>query len=173
MSLYAQTIPPYRQALGNLDRWLDEAEASAEARGFDAANLLSSRLAPDQFDLTRQIQSACDTAKLTGARLAGVDAPVHEDGPATLAELRARIGAVRDFLQTLDPATVDAAKDRRYAPAYVPGKDIAFPDYVREFGLPNFYFHLTMAYAILRQDGVALGKRAFLGHLSLSDVAER
>jgi uncharacterized protein len=171
MSLYARTVPAYRQALGNLDRWLEQAVAYAEERGFDAETLAVARLAPDQFNLTRQIQSTCDTAKLTGARLAGVDAPTHEDGPATLAELRVRIGEVRDFLETLDPAAVDAAKDRRYAPAYVTGKDIAFPDYIREFGLPNFYFHLSMAYAILRHNGVKLGKRVYLGHLSLSDVA--
>ena len=172
MSLYAQTIPAYRQALGNLDRWLEEAVASAAERGFDAEVLAVARLAPDQFDLTRQIQSACDTAKLTGARLAGVEAPIHEDGPATLAGLRARIAEVLAFLETLDPAGVDAARGRRYAPAYVPGKDIGFPDYVREFAVPNFYFHLSMAYAILRHNGVKLGKRAYLGHLSLTDIAE-
>lgn len=172
MSLHAITVPAYDQALGNLERWLDEAGQYAEERGFDPEGLLLSRLAPDQFELYRQIQSACDTAKLTCARLAGVDAPKHEDGPTTLPELRARIADVRTFITGLDAAAMDAAKDRRYAPAYVPGKDIAFPDYVREFGLPNFYFHLTMAYAILRHNGVKLGKRTFLGRLSLGDVAE-
>lgn len=172
MSLHAITVPAYDQGLGNLARWLDEASAHAEERGFDPEVLLGCRLAPDQFELYRQIQSACDTAKLTSARLAGVDAPKHEDGPTTLAELRTRIAEVRAFITGLDVAAVDAAETRRYAPAYVPGKDIAFPDYVREFGLPNFYFHLTMAYAILRHNGVKLGKRTFLGRLSLADIAE-
>lgn len=172
MSLYATTVPAYRQALGNLDRWLEEAAAVAEKRGYSVDNLLIARLSPDQFDLTRQIQSACDTAKLTSARLADVDAPKHEDGPATLDELRARIADVQSFLDDLDPAAVDAAVDRRFAPSFVPGKDIALPDYVREFGIPNFYFHLTMAYAILRHNGVSLGKRTFLGHLSLQDLPE-
>lgn len=170
MSLYDQTVPAYRQGLANLDAWLEEALASAEARGFSADNLLVARLAPDQFDLTRQIQTACDTAKLTGARLADVDAPQHEDGPATFEELRARIADVRAFLETLDRDAVEAARGRRFEPPFMKGMDVALPDYVREFGIPNFYFHLTTAYAILRHNGVKLGKRAFLGHLSLRPI---
>lgn len=172
MSLYDQTIPAYRQGLANLDAWLQEAVETAEAGGWDPANLLITRLAVDQFDLTRQIQSACDTAKLTGARLASVEAPKHADGPATLDQLRARIAEVRAFLDTLDREAVDAARDRRFSSPLFPGMDIAFPDYVREFGLPNFYFHLTTAYALLRHNGVKLGKRAFLGRLSLTPIAD-
>ena len=109
MSLYAETIPQLSKMLGNLNNWLDDAVAYGETRGFDPEVLLVARLSPDQFDLTRQIQSACDTAKLTGARLAEVEAPKHEDGPTTIPALKVRIAEVQAFLAGLDADAVDAA----------------------------------------------------------------
>ncbi len=172
MSLYEETVPQFSKMLGNLDRWLQEAIDYAEERGFDPEVLLDQRLSPDQFNLRRQIQTICDTGKLTPARLAGVEAPKHEDGPQTLAELRTRIGEVREFIDGLDEDAVNAGVDRVYQPTFAPGMEAEMTPYVREFGVPNFYFHVTTAYAILRSHGVKLGKRTFLGSVPLRPIAD-
>ena len=170
MPLYDATVPQLTKMLGNLDRWLEEADADAAARGFDPAVLLVARLAPDQFDLTRQIQSACDTAKFAGARLARKAPSKHEDGPCSLADLRARIADVRAFLDALTPEDFAGAEGRLVALPFVEGKGLDPYDYLNEFALPNFYFHAVSAYSILRHNGVKLGKRAFLGRLNFQDL---
>ncbi|MBX2802376.1 MAG: DUF1993 domain-containing protein [Myxococcales bacterium] len=167
MSLYDETIPTFTRMLTNLEAWLVEAKEMATAREFDPEQLLTSRLFVDQFTLRRNIQSTCDTAKLAGARLLEVEAPVHEDGESTLPELEARIADVKRFLSGLDRAAVDAASGRVMTPSFLQGMSIVTDDYVREFAIPNFFFHLTTSYAILRSCGVKLGKRAYLGTLSL------
>lgn len=167
MGVYANTIPTFQRGLTNLRSWLDEAEQNATEREYDVSVLLTARLSPDQFDLTRQIQTACDAAKLTAARLAQVDAPKHEDGPATVEELRTRIDSVLAFIDGLDTAAIDASAERKLAPAFLQGMAMTVPNYLNQFAVPNFYFHLTTSYAILRHNGVKLGKRAFLGSIDL------
>jgi uncharacterized protein len=149
---------------------LDKAEAHASAKKIDPLVLTSWRLAPDMFGLARQVQIASDQAKNGSARLAGVEPPRYEDNETTFAQLKERIAKTTAFLKTLDPAAIDAAGDR----------DVTFPlgpdnkghmkgrDYLNHFVLPNFYFHLTVAYAILRQCGVGLGKRDFLGAIPMT-----
>lgn len=159
----------FHKMLGNLTEWLDTAEAFAQAREMDPEVLLGVRLYADQFDLRRNIQSACDIPKLAVARLAEREAPHHEDGEQTTAELRARIAEVRDFIAAADPAAVDAGAERWIAPKVFRGMGMIGRDYVTEFATPNFYFHVTTCYAILRHTGVPLGKRAYLGTLNLAE----
>lgn len=167
MSHYEASIPQFSKMLGNVSRWLDEAANVAEERGFDAEKLATAQIAIDQFDLTRNVQAACDTAKLAGSRLAGIDAPKHEDGLATLAELKARIASVQDYLGTIDAAAFDAGAERQHTPAFLRGQAVMGRDLLVEFSVPNFYFHVSMVYAILRHHGVPLGKRTFLGSMKL------
>lgn len=168
MDTYTVAVAQPLKMLGNLLAWLDAAEAHAEAKGFDAAVLLEARLAPDMFHLRRQIQAAADGAKFLGARLAGVEAPKHPDTETTLAELRARIEAVQAFLRELPEDAFAGAGERQLTLAFLPkGSTILATDYANEFALPNFHFHVVMAYAILRHNGVGLGKRDFLGSLTL------
>lgn len=164
ISLYDTAIDTFRRGLGSLDAILSKAEAHAIAKGYDPNNLLRARLAPDMFDLLRQVQIACDMAKSGAARLAGVDVPVHEDKETTFAELHARIAKVLAFVGGLDRAAIDGAADRLVT---VPLRDRKMEfkgrDYLVGWVLPNLYFHLTTAYAILRHNGVELGKKDFLG----------
>lgn len=164
LSIADAAFGTFRTMLGALDAMLAKGEAHAQARKFDPANLLRARLAPDMFDLVKQVQIACDMAKSGGARLAGVDVPKHEDTETTFAELHARIAKVLAFLDTLDRAAIDGAADRLVT---VPLRDrelrFSGRDYLVGWVLPNFYFHVTTAYALLRHNGVELGKADFLG----------
>jgi hypothetical protein len=170
MSLYASFVPELTKMLQNLDAWLGKAVDHAKAKPFDPAVLLVARLAPDQYTLTRQIQAACDAAKFAGARLAGKEAPKHADGDQSLDELRARIASVVEFLKSLDASAFEGAETRVIPLPFMPGKGLTGHDYLVEMALPNFYFHLTTAYAILRHNGVPLGKMDFIGSLSLRDA---
>ncbi len=170
MSLYDSSVPQFKKMLENLDRWLEAAVAHAQKKSFDPNTLLSARLAPDAFALVRQIQAACDNAKATPARLAGKEPPKHPDTETTIDELRQRVRSVLDYLGTFTPEEF-TGKDERLIPLFfLPGKALKAADYLNEFGLPNFYFHLTMAYAILRHNGVELGKRDYVGSLKLVDA---
>lgn len=163
LSIYETTVVTFRRMLSGLDRELEQAASNASSRGFEADRLLGARLAPDMFDLTRQIQIACDLAKGAGARLAGVEIPKHADEESTLAQLRERIARVLAFLDSLPRQAIDGAAEREIVLS-VQGRELRFSgaDYVNQWALPNFYFHRTMAYALLRQQGVPLGKREFL-----------
>ncbi|MCB9679648.1 MAG: DUF1993 domain-containing protein [Alphaproteobacteria bacterium] len=165
--MYDQTIPQLDKMLGNLDTWLGEASEWAEHRGFDADALLHARLFPDMFAFDRQVQSACDTAKLLGARLAGVDAPSHPDTEKTLGELRERVAKTRAFLASLPREAFDDAATKKVYLPFLQGGFVLGAEYVTAFALPNFYFHTTTAYALLRQAGVKLGKRAFIGGMNV------
>ena len=167
MSLYEACIPQMSKMLDNLGAWLDKAEASAKERGFEADVLLSARLAPDQFALTRQIQTAADTAKFAGARLTGKEAPSHPDTETTIDELRARLKETAEFLRGLTAEDFKGAADREIVLPFLPDMGIRGTDYLNEFALPNFYFHASTAYAILRHNGVNLGKRDFIGGMKL------
>lgn len=153
-----------RRNLGVLDTLLDKAAASAAARKFDVAVLLGARLAPDMFPLTRQVQIACDMAKGMAGRLAGQTLPVFEDVETSVAELKARIARTIAYVESIDDAAFDGAEQREVrVPTRVEELVFEGRDYLVGFALPNFYFHVTAVYLILRHNGVELGKRDFLG----------
>lgn len=157
--------------LTNLQKWLVKAEAHATAKKFDVNSLLlTARLAPDQFVLMRQIQSACDAAKFLGARLSGKDAPKNADTEQTLEEIRARIGATLAFLETIKEEDFKGGADREFPYGGAKDKIIRGADYANEHALPNFYFHMVTTYSILRHSGVDLGKRDYLGSVRLKDA---
>jgi hypothetical protein len=170
MNLYHLTIPPFEKALVNIGRWSEKALVLAKAKKFDADTLLLARLAPDQYPLVKQIQSACDSAKLACARLTGKDAPVHPDTEETWEELRERVQSVLQYLRSYKPSDFEGAEARQITMPWMPGKYLSGQDYVTDFVLANFYFHLTTAYAILRHNGVELGKSDFIGSLPFKDV---
>jgi hypothetical protein len=156
-----------KKQLGQLDKWLDTAAADAKARSFDPNVFLGLRLAPDQFAFARQVQTACDTAKLAASRLTGKEAPAHADTEQTLEELHARVRSVIAYLDALSAKDFEGAAARVVSQPRWEGKVMSGGDYFVEHAVPNFFFHLTTAYAILRENGVNLGKRDYLGALSL------
>jgi len=164
MSLSNASVPVFETALNALSAILDKAEAYAKAKSIDPAVLLNARLFPDMFALTRQVQSACDQAKNGSARLAGIDPPRFENSETTIAELKARIGKTIAFVKTLDGRKIDESADHEITFPLGPNKGhMKGADYLNHFAMPNFYFHLTTAYDILRHCGVEIGKRDFIG----------
>jgi hypothetical protein len=164
--MYFETIRQMKKMLGQLDKWLEAAAAFADSKKFDPTVYLTLRLAPDQFAFARQVQVACDTAKLVAARLAGKEAPAHPDTEQTLDELRARVRTVVTYLDGFSASDFDGAATRVITQPRWEGKVMSGFDYFVEHGVPNFFFHITHAYAILRHSGVALGKRDYLGPLT-------
>lgn len=164
ISIYSMTVPFYASMLSNLAHVLSKAEAWASERKIDPAVLLNGRLAPDMFPLKRQVQIATDHAKGAAARLGGVDVPSFADTEETFADLQARIAKVRDFILSVPQAGFDGAEDRDIT-IKVGGQDMTFAGatYLQGYSVPNFYFHMTAAYAILRHNGVPLGKGDFFG----------
>jgi hypothetical protein len=165
----AQTITEFAKMLENLDRWLEKAARFAEAKKFEPDVLAQARLAPDQYELVRQVQSACDTAKFAAAYLSGQKAPAHPDTEKTLAELRARIRTCLDYVRSVQPSAYAGAADRRVAPPWLGGKWLRGGDYLTQVAVPNFYFHVTTAYAILRHNGVDLGKMDYIGAMPVQE----
>jgi hypothetical protein len=163
----ASQIQQMKKQLGQLDAWLGAAAAHAQARKYDVNVLLHMRFAPDQWALARQIQTACDTAKLAAARLAGKDAPVHADTEQTMDELRARIQAVIAYLGGFSAADFAGAAARHITQPRWEGRYMTGADYLLEHATPNFFFHLTHAYALLRHAGLEIGKRDYLGALTM------
>ena len=159
------SLPAFEITLNALSGVLDKAEAFVAAKKTDAATLLHARLAPDMFDLTKQVQVATDQARRGAARLAGVEAPSYDDKETTVAQLKDRIARTVAFLQTLDKSKIDASADHEIVFPLGPEKKghMKGDDYLNHFVLPNFYFHCTAAYAILRHSGVEIGKRDFMG----------
>jgi len=168
MNLFA-LVQQFPKMLNNLDQWLDKAVAHAQARPFEADVLVQARLAPDQYELARQVQSACDSAKFATAYLTGRQAPVHPDTEKTIAELRQRIKTCISFLESVGEADLAGAEERRVSPAWMQGKWVKGDHYLVQMAIPNFYFHVTTAYAILRHNGVPLGKRDYIGSLPLRE----
>lgn len=166
------TVVQLTQMLGAIEKWLDKAEAHAKARSFEPALFLGSRIAVDQYPLVRQIQSACDAAKFAGARLSGKEAPKNPDTEQTLPEIRKRIADTIAFLGTLKEADYVGADKRMIPLPWMPGKGLTGHDYLTQLSVPNFFFHFTHVYAILRNAGVELGKQDFITTLSLKDVLE-
>jgi hypothetical protein len=164
LTMYSTARSSTLRALTNLDTILDKAVASADARRFDPRVFLTSRLAPDMFPLTRQVQIACDFCKGTMARLGGVDNPKFEDTEASIADLKARIAKTRSFVEGVAEAGFAGAEEREISFQAGPNQmQFQGLPYLLGYALPNLYFHMSMAYAILRHNGVDLGKRDFLG----------
>jgi hypothetical protein len=154
----------------NLDRWLYRAGEYAASKNFEPEVLLQSRLAPDMYPLMRQIQSACDGAKSMAARLAGRQPPRHADTEQTYDEIRERIRTVLTYLGTFGPRDFKGVEDRIVPLPFMPGKGLSAGDFIHEMNLPNTYFHLCMAYAILRHNGVPLTKTEYIGSLNLLEL---
>jgi hypothetical protein len=162
--MYQASVPTLIHSLKALSGVLDKGAKHAEAKGIDPAVLLGSRLYPDMFPLTRQVQIASDNAKGPAARLAGMEPPKFDDNEASFADLQARIAKTIDFLQTLKPAQIDGSEDRQVVLQMRAGPlEFKGQAYLLNFALPNFYFHCATAYAILRHNGVEIGKKDFLG----------
>ncbi len=165
--MYYQTFCQMKKQLNQFDGWLESAAAFAKTKSFDPNLFLGFRLAPDQFAFARQVQTACDTAKLAASRLTGKGAPAQADTEKTLDELRGRISSVIAYLDGLSEKDFEGAASRVVTQPRWEGKTMTGADYFLEHAVPNFYFHLTTSFAILRHNGVDIGKRDFLGPLSL------
>ena len=163
ISMYQASIPQFIRMLGNLSLIIDKARIHAESRKIDESVFLNARLEPDMYPLSQQIQIVVYMAKTCAARLAGIDAPYYEDGEITFSALKNRISQTIDFLQRIDSARIDNSYDRpiRFK---LESKEIVYlgQDYLLENIIPHFYFHVTVAYAILRHHGVELGKKDYL-----------
>ena len=164
ISMYQASIPIFVRMLDNLSKILELAVQYAEEKKIDPAVLVDARLAPDMYPLSRQVQIATDMAKGCAARLAGLDVPVYEDKETTFTELLARIARTIAFVQSVSPAQIDGSEEKTVT-LKLRNQEISFLGlpYLLNFVLPNFYFHITTAYAILRHNGLAIGKKDFIG----------
>jgi len=164
LSMYQASVPVFLRTLAALSGVLEKAAAHAAQRKIDPAVLLNTRLFPDMFPLVRQVQLTADFAKGAGARLAGIDVPKFADTESTFDELKGRIARTVDFVKTLKPAQIDGSEDREIT-IPIGGQPLAFKGqpYLLHFALPNFFFHAATAYDILRQCGVEVGKRDYIG----------
>lgn len=166
------TISQYSRMLKNLDAWLAKGVAHAGKRGFDADVLAAARLAPDQYALVQQVQSACDAAKFAAAYLSGQKAPSHPDTEKSMAELQARVQKCVAYLDSFKASDFDGAEQRSVSPPWMEGKSVRGDHYLTRLSVPNFYFHVTTAYAILRHNGIELGKGDFVGVKSWAEPSE-
>jgi hypothetical protein len=164
MSLSAASLPVFRHMLKNLAHILDKGAAHAAAKKWDEANLLNFRLYPDMLPFTKQIQIACDAAKLGAARAAGMEWPKYEDNETSFAQLKERVQKTIDFIGTIRPEQVDGNEDKELQIPVGGGnsRTMRTEDYLKLWALPNMFFHITTAYAILRHNGVELGKSDYL-----------
>ena len=159
----------FTKTLENLEKWMDKAAEHAKARSFAVDVLAGARLAPDQFTFAQQVQSACDQAKYAAAYLGGKPAPSHPDTETTFAELGERIRKCTAFLASVGEADFSGAAERKVSPPWLQGRWLRGHDYLVHVAVPNFFFHATMAYAILRHNGVALGKMDYIGSLPVQE----
>lgn len=165
ISMHSASVPVFVRMLDNLLSWLDKAEQHADLKKFDVSVYLTLRLAPDMLPFTRQIQIASDAAKGCAARLAGIENPKWDDKESSLKELRERVLKTLEFVQAVDPALFDGSEQREIVIPTRSGEGLRFDGetYLKHYALANFYFHLSMVYALLRHAGVELGKSDFLG----------
>jgi hypothetical protein len=163
--MYKTSIPVFKQLLTSLSAILTKAEAYAATKKFEPAVLLNAQLYPDMFPLIRQVQVAADFAKSVSARLAGVEVPAYEDNEQTFADLQARIAKTLAFIESLTPAQFDGSETRDIVlrPGTPKEKKMVGHNYLINYGLPQFFFHVTTAYAILRHNGLEVGKGDFMG----------
>lgn len=164
LSMYAASAPRFVHMLNNLSALLDKAQAHIDAHKLDPAALTTFRLFPDMYPLTRQIQIACDVSKGAVGRLGGVEVPKHEDNEQTIPELKARIAKTIAFINSVKPEPIDASEDRELT-IKLGKQEFTFTgmQYLLNFAHPNFYFHMTTAYNILRHNGISIGKKDFNG----------
>jgi uncharacterized protein len=163
--LYEITIPGFIKGLQNLSKIVDKGTHYAENKKAEPEVLPNSRLALDQFNFIRQIQISCDTAKLCASRLSGKDAPKHDDSEKTMTDLKARIASTIDYLQTITAKDFNGAESKKITTPRWEEKWLTGMDYALHHAIPNFHFHMTTAYAILRHNGVEVGKKDYLGEL--------
>jgi hypothetical protein len=165
ISTYTASVPVFKQMLNALSNVLQKAEAHAGAKNIEPSVLLQARLFPDMFPLVRQVQIAVDFAKGVSARLAGVEVPSYADTEQSFAELQALLGKTLAFIDTLDAAQFEGsgAKEIVLRPGTPKEKKLSGDAYLQNYGLPQFFFHVTTAYTILRHNGVELGKRDYMG----------
>ena len=161
--IYDITIPQFTKMLMNLDGILVKATAYAETKKFDMSVLLNSRLAPDQFNLLKQVQIVTDSAKIGVSKLTGKDAPVHDDKETTVEELRARIASTISFLKTITEKDFSGFSEKKVTTPRWENKYLLGHEYVTQHTIPNFYFHIAVAYEILRHNGLDIGKKDYLG----------
>lgn len=170
MNLYDSLIPQLTRVLGQVLRWLDKAQAYAETKKFDPEVLLSARLAPDQWDLAGQLRVVALAPQRLAAMLRGTEPPAFEEGELTTAVLRGRLEKSIELLKGLKLEDFKGAEERVIPIPFMPGKGMTAPEFVSQFALPNFYFHVVTAYSILRHSGVDVGKGDFLGELNVRDL---
>ena len=165
ISMYQASVPRFVNILGNLSNILDKTQAHVDAKKLDTATLTTYRLFPDMLPMTTQVRIACDTAKGVVARLAGVEIPVYEDNEKTLADLKARIAKTIAFIKTMTPAQIDGTEDKEIV-IKRGDKETRYKgmQFLLGHALPNFYFHVTTTYNILRHNGIEIGKRDYLGN---------
>ena len=164
ISMYKASVPIFVQFLTSLSAWLDKAAAYAEAKKIDPAVLLNTRLFPDMFPLARQVRAATDHAINACGRLAGVELPTFANTEASIPELEERVAKTIEFIKAIKPAQIDGSEDKEITMKFASGeRKFSVQSLLLNFCLPNFYFHATTAYDILRQSGVELGKRDFMG----------
>lgn len=164
LTMYQASIPVFVRMLGNLSAILDKAAAHAEAKKIDPAIFVNARLAPDMYPLSRQVQIATDMVKGCAARLAGIEVPRYEDNETTFAELQARISKTKAFLQSVSAEQIDGSEDRKITLKFGSRElNLLGQAYLLDFVQPNFHFHLTTTYAILRHNGVEIGKKDYTG----------
>lgn len=166
LSMYQASVPLMTKTLTNLKGILQKAAEHAKGKKIDESALLNARLFPDMFVFTRQVQLACDFARGTGARLAGLEPPAHEDTEQSFAELVSRVDRTLEYLRTLKAQQIDGSESREIVrPIRGEPKKFTGINYLLQFALPNFFFHVTTAYAILRHSGVEIGKTDYIGAL--------
>jgi uncharacterized protein len=169
MSQAFDSVQQFSKMLRNLDQWIDKAVAHAKAKSFDPDVLAGARLAPDQYPFQSQVQSACDAAKFAAVYLAAKPAPAQPDTETTMTQLKQRLATVIGILETYTEEDFAGAGERKVAPPWMRGKWVRGDHYLAQVALPNFYFHITTAYAILRHNGVDLGKMDFIGPIPMRD----
>ena len=163
--MYQQTVVPFTKMLENLSKWIDVAEEHAKTKKFEPNTWTTARLIADQYPFARQVQAACDAAKISVSRLTAKEAPKHEDNETTLDELRQRIHKCTTYLKTIQPEDFKGSEERRITLPWFEGKSFSGEYYLNHFAMQNFYFHITTAFAILRSNGVDIGKMAYIGGL--------
>jgi hypothetical protein len=168
--IYFYTVPIFIKSLGGLKTVLTKAEVHAKESGMSESDFLADRLAPDMFPLLKQVQVACDNAKGATARLAGVEAPQFEDTEQSFGNLISRIDKTVEFLNSLPESVFEDAATRQIVLPYFPDKYMTGFDYVREYALPNFFFHLVTAYALVRKNGVPIGKGDYANNPTFRDL---
>jgi uncharacterized protein len=171
-SMSRASLPAFNLGLAALSSLLDKAAAFCTAKKIDDAVILQSRLAPDMFAFVRQVQTTTDLAKNGASRLVGVEPPRHADDETTVAQLKTRVDATLRYLETINPEKIDVSEAREIVFSLGPDAkgSMKGDDYLAQFVLPNFYFHLAVAYAILRHNGVEIGKRDYLGAISMTPL---